>query len=105
MPHAETSLPVRLLAGGGPSTPDERVLRVLTTPLIGQFDPAFTAIMDDVVTLARHTFLTVSPHCYAISALRRGGLEAVLNSLVEPEASVMVGGDPGFVMDTAEILR
>ncbi|HEY1246740.1 MAG TPA: aminotransferase class V-fold PLP-dependent enzyme [Hyphomicrobiaceae bacterium] len=96
---------MRLLASGGPSTPDARVLRALTTPLIGQFDPAFTAIMDDVVTLARQTFLTVSPHCFAISALGRGGLEAVLNSLVEPDASVAVGGEPEFVRETAEIVR
>jgi len=105
MPRAETSLPVRLLASGGPSTPDPRVLRALTTPLIGQFDPAFTALMDDVVTLARQTFLTVSPHCFAISALGRGGLEAVLNSLVEQGSPVVVGGDPGFVTETAEIAR
>jgi aspartate aminotransferase-like enzyme len=105
MPPAEVPLPARLLAGGGPSAPDPRVLRALTTPLIGQFDPTFTAIMDDVVTLARQTFLTVTQHCFAISALGQGGLEAVLNSLVEQDTAVAVGGHPGFVMDTAEIVR
>jgi alanine-glyoxylate transaminase/serine-glyoxylate transaminase/serine-pyruvate transaminase len=99
------SLPVRLLAGGGPSSPDPRVLRALTTPLVGQFDPAFTAIMDDVVTLARQTFLTASPHCFAVSALASGGLEAVLNSVLEPGARVLVGGDPHFVTSTADLVR
>ena len=44
------------LAAGGPSTPDHRVLRSLATPLIGQFDPAFTQVMDEVMQLARQIF-------------------------------------------------
>jgi aspartate aminotransferase-like enzyme len=105
MPTTELALPVRLLAGGGPSTPDPRVLRALTTPPIGQFDPAFTAIMDAVVTMARHAFRTVNAHCFAISALGRGGLEAVLNSLIEPDAEVALAGEPGFVAETADLVR
>jgi aspartate aminotransferase-like enzyme len=105
VPAAEFPLPVRLLAGGGPGTPDPRVQRTLGTPLIGQFDPAFTEIMDEVAALARDTFLTVSPHCFAISALAGGGLEAVLNSLVEADTSVVVTGEPGFVSQTAEVVR
>jgi aspartate aminotransferase-like enzyme len=105
VPTGDLALPTRLLAGGGPSSPDPRVLRALTTPLIGQFDPAFTASMDDVVTLARHAFRSVSSHCFAISALGRGGLEAVLNSLIETETQVAVGGEPGFVAETADLVR
>lgn len=105
MPTADLASPVRLLAGGGPSLPDPRVLRALTTPLIGQFDPAFTAIMDDVADMARHVFRTVSPHCFAISALGRGGLEAVLNTLIEADAEVAVAGEPAFVAETADLVR
>ena len=104
MPIAELQLPARLLAGGGPSTPDPRVLRALTTPLIGQFDPDFTTIMDDVVQLARATFLTNSPHCFAISALASGGLEAVLNTLLDARAAVAIAGSPEFARSTAEIV-
>src|SRR5579864_5741816 len=96
---------MRLLAGGGPSSPDPHVLRALTTPLIGQFDPDFTRIMDDVVQLARATFFTASEHCFAVSALAPGGLEAVLNSLLTDGTSVMIGGSPRFVSETAEIVR
>jgi alanine-glyoxylate transaminase/serine-glyoxylate transaminase/serine-pyruvate transaminase len=99
------TLPVRLLAGGGPASPDPRVLRALTTPLIGQFDPAFTAIMDDVVDLARQAFLSVSPYCFGISALAAGGLEAALNSLLEADSRVVVTGDAEFVRGTAELVR
>jgi aspartate aminotransferase-like enzyme len=104
MPIAELPLPTRLLAGGGPSTPDPRVLRALTTPLIGQFDPEFTAIMDDVVQLARATFLTSSPHCFAVSALPSGGLEAVLNSVLDGD-TVSIGGSAEFVRSTADLVR
>jgi aspartate aminotransferase-like enzyme len=106
MPIADLQLPVRLLAGGGPCSPDPRVLRALTTPLIGQFDPDFTAVMDDVVQLGRLTFLTRSPHCFAISALPSGGLEAALNSLLEGQAQkVAIAGSPAFVAATAGVAR
>ncbi len=107
MPTTDLALPARLLAGGGPSSPDPRVLRALTTPPIGQFDPAFTMVMDDVITLARHAFRTVSPHCFAITALGHGGLEAVLNSLIDADAdaAVAVAGEPGFVAETADLVR
>src|SRR5438477_2177524 len=100
MPLADLELPTRLLAGGGPSSPDSRVLRALTTPLIGQFDPDFTAVMDDVVDLARKTFLTYSPHCFAISALASGGLETVFNTLLEEGHAVAIGGSPAFAERT-----
>jgi alanine-glyoxylate transaminase/serine-glyoxylate transaminase/serine-pyruvate transaminase len=107
MPLADLQLPERLLAGGGPSAPDPRVLRALATPLVGQFDPYFTQVMDDVVQLARQVFLATSPNIFAVSAQPSGGLEAVLNSLVVPDtgASVAIAGSPAFVAQTAEIVR
>jgi alanine-glyoxylate transaminase/serine-glyoxylate transaminase/serine-pyruvate transaminase len=106
MPIADLQLPVRLLAGGGPCTPDPRVLRALTTPLTGQFDPDFTAVMDDVVQLGRLTFCSESPHCFAVSALASGALEAVLSSLVGGTAdTVVIAGSPAFAACTEEIAR
>jgi aspartate aminotransferase-like enzyme len=105
MPLAELNLPSRLLAGGGPGSPDPRVLRALVTPLIGQFDPDFTAIMDDVMHLARGTFLTRNARCFPVSGLAAAGLEALLNTLVEPGDRVAIGGGPGFVAETAAVAR
>jgi (S)-ureidoglycine-glyoxylate aminotransferase len=105
MPIAELQLPTRLLAGGGPACPDARVLRALTTPLIGQFDPSFTSIMDDVVQLGRRALLTQNAHFFAVSALASGGLEAVLNSLLQPEDKVGIGGSPRFFAATAEMAK
>jgi aspartate aminotransferase-like enzyme len=85
----------RLLAGGAPSNPDPRVLRALTTPLIGQFDPAFTALMDEVQELGRRAFQASSARCVPVSGVAVAALEAVLNTLLEPGDRVVVGGGPG----------
>jgi (S)-ureidoglycine-glyoxylate aminotransferase len=101
MPVADLNVPSRLLAGGGPSSPDPRVLRALASPLIGQFDPAFTRIMDEVMQLARLTFLTHNVRCFPVSGLAEAGLEAVLNTLVEEGDHVAIDGGPRFVAETA----
>ena len=43
---AELNPPPRLLMGPGPVGVDPRVLRALSMPMLGQFDPAFTAYMN-----------------------------------------------------------
>ena len=103
MPLADLDLPVRLLAGGGPSSPHPRALRALGLPVIGQFDPAFTAIMDDVMQLARQTFLTSNERCFAVSGLTAAGLEAVLNSVIEDGDQVAIAGGPRYTSHAAEI--
>src|SRR5579859_632428 len=105
MPVADLSLPSRLLAGGGPGSPDPRVLRSLCTPLIGQFDPDFTAIMDEVMAAARAAFLTANVRCFPVSGLAAAGLEALLNTLVTAGDRVAIGGGPRFVAETADIAR
>src|SRR5262245_43801874 len=90
MALADLVVPRRLTAGGGPSTPDDRVLRALTTPLIGQFDPAFTHVMDEVMQLARSVLLTDNARCFAISGLPSSGIEALLNTL-PPDVGYVVG--------------
>jgi aspartate aminotransferase-like enzyme len=75
-----------LLAGGGPNSPDPRVLQAMALPVIGQFDPAFTHVMDDVAQLARDAFLTRNRACFALSAPRMAGLSAILNTLPDGTA-------------------
>jgi (S)-ureidoglycine-glyoxylate aminotransferase len=102
---ADLSVPRRLLAGGGPSSPDPRVLRALTTPVIGQFDPVFTSIMDDVMALARDAFLTRNARCFPVSGLAAAGLEALLNTLVQPDDTVALAGGGSFIRQTADMAR
>jgi (S)-ureidoglycine-glyoxylate aminotransferase len=82
--------PTRLLCGSGPTNPDPRVLRAMAAPVLGQFDPAFTAIMTEVMDLSRHVFRSRNPRTFAISGTGRAGMEAAIASLVEPGDRVLV---------------
>ncbi len=105
MAVADPALPARLLAGGGPSAPAPAVLAAMTTPVIGQFDPAFTRVMDDVMDMARAVFATANARCFAISGLASAGLEALLNSLLEPGDPAVAVGGPTFVAAAADLIR
>src|SRR5262245_45774528 len=80
----------RVLLGPGPSMADPRVLRALSTPLLGQFDPEFTAIMNEVVELTRFAFQTAAARTFPVPGTGRAGLEAALTSLIEPGDRVIV---------------
>src|SRR5262245_6000049 len=80
----------RILLGPGPSMADPRVLRALATPLVGQFDPEFTAVMNEVMALSRLAFQTENPRTFPVSGTGRAGLEAALVSLIEPGDRVVV---------------
>ncbi len=82
--------PTRLLCGSGPTNPDPRVLRAMAAPVLGQFDPAFTAIMTEVMDLGRQVFLSRNLRTFAISGTGRAGMEAAIASLVEPGDRVLV---------------
>ena len=81
----------RILLGPGPTMADPRVLRAMATPLLGQFDPEFTAIMGEVMALSRFAFQTENEFAYPVSGTGRAGLEAAITSLVEPGDRVVVG--------------
>ena len=81
----------RILLGPGPSMADPRVLRAMATPLVGQFDPEFTAIMNEVMDLTRFVFRTANARAYPVSGTGRAGMEAALVSLIEPGDRVVVG--------------
>ncbi len=102
---ADLNPPTRLLCGSGPSNPEPRVLRALATPLIGQFDPAFTEIMDDVMALGRLVFQTENRRSFPVSGSSRSGLEAVLASVLEPGDRVVVGNYGRFGDLFCEIAR
>lgn len=86
----ELNPPVRLLCGTGPTNPDPRVLRAMAAPVLGQFDPAFTTIMTEVMTLGRQVFRTNNPRTFAVSGTGRAGMEAAIASLIEHGDAVLV---------------
>ncbi|WP_120003725.1 pyridoxal-phosphate-dependent aminotransferase family protein [Nesterenkonia muleiensis] len=82
--------PQRLLMGPGPVNADPRVLRAMSAPLIGQYDPAMTGYMNEVMELYRGVFATSNEATLLIDGTSRAGIEAAIVSLVEPGEKVLV---------------
>lgn len=88
--YKELSPPPRTIMTPGPVEVDPRVLRALSYPILGQFDPAFTELMNETMEMLRGLFVTDNQWCYPIDGTSRSGLEAVLVSIIEPGDRVLV---------------
>jgi len=82
--------PQRLLMGPGPINADPRVLRVMSAPLLGQFDPVFRRYMKEASELYRGVFQTNNRWTLLIDGSARAAIEAALVSLIEPGDRVLV---------------
>ena len=82
--------PQRLLMGPGPINADPRVLRAMSSQLIGQYDPAMTHSMNEVMALYRGVFRTASAATLLIDGTSRAGIEAILVSAIRPGDKVLV---------------
>lgn len=82
--------PQRLLMGPGPINADPRVLRAMSAPLLGQYDPAMTAYMNEVMMLYRSVFRTNNDRTLLINGTSRAGIEAILVSAIRPGDKVLV---------------
>ena len=80
----------RLLMGPGPINADPRVLRAMSAPLLGQFDPQFRAYMRQTAALYRGVFQTANHATLVVDGTARSGIEAALVSLIEPGDRVLV---------------
>ena len=79
----------RLLMGPGPVDVYPRVLRAMSTPLQGQFDPEFTRYMDQTQVLYRQVFETNNEQTFLINGTARAGIEACLTSIIRPGDTVL----------------
>ncbi|MEV7428202.1 MULTISPECIES: alanine--glyoxylate aminotransferase family protein [unclassified Nocardioides] len=82
--------PPRLLMGPGPVNADPRVLRAMSAQLVGQYDPAMTAYMNETMALYREVFRTANEQTFLVDGTSRAGIEAALVSLLEPGDRVLV---------------
>lgn len=87
---SELSPSPRTIMTPGPVEVDPRVLRALSYPILGQFDPEFTALMNDTMEMLRLVFRTRNRWAYPVDGTSRSGIEAVLTSLIEPGDKVLV---------------
>ncbi len=96
--------PTRLLLGPGPSMVHPRVLRAMSTPLLGHLDPAFLEIMNEVQAMLRAVLRTDNRFTIAVSGTGSAGMEAALVNLVEPGDAVVVVVAGVFGARMAEIV-
>lgn len=82
--------PPRLLMGPGPINADPRVLRAMSSQLIGQYDPAMTDYMNQVMALYRGVFATQNQWTLLVDGTSRAGIEAILVSTIRPGDKVLV---------------
>ncbi|WP_026559531.1 alanine--glyoxylate aminotransferase family protein [Bacillus sp. J37] len=90
MVYQEINTPLRTIMTPGPVEVDPRVLRVMSTSILGQFDPAFTEIMNETMEMLREIFQTKNNWAFPIDGTSRSGIEAVLSSVIEPGDKVLI---------------
>ena len=105
MPTQNFIPPRRLLLGPGPSMVHPRVLRALSTPLLGHLDPTFLALMDDIQARLRVVFQTKNRFTIAVSGTGSAGMEASIVNVVEPGDTVIVGVNGVFGTRLASIVE
>jgi len=101
----ELTPPDRTLMGPGPSDVHPRVLRAMSTPLVGHLDPAFIEIMDEVQELLRYTFRTDNEWTIPVSGTGSASMEAAIGNLVEPGDRMLAPTNGYFGDRMAEMAR
>jgi len=86
----EINTPLRTIMTPGPVEVDPRVLRAMSTPILGQFDPAFTHLMNETMEMLRDVFQTKNKWAFPIDGTSRSGLEAVLCSVIKHGDKVLI---------------
>jgi (S)-ureidoglycine---glyoxylate transaminase len=87
---AELNPAPRLLMGPGPINADPRVLRAMSAPLLGQFDPQFRRMMRETMALYRAVFETQNDWTLVLDGTARAGIEMAMLSAIEPGERVLV---------------
>ena len=97
--------PERLLMGPGPVNAHPSVLKAMSLPLLGQFDPVFTGYMNDAMAAYRQVFETDNRWTFLIDGTARAAIEASMISLLEPGDQVVIascGRFGGLLTEIAE---
>ncbi|WP_460775789.1 pyridoxal-phosphate-dependent aminotransferase family protein [Microbacterium sp. GXF7504] len=76
--------------GPGPISAYPSVLRAMSAPLVGQYDPFMTAAMNETQELYRQVWGTRNEGTMLVDGTSRAGIEAAITSLVRPGDRVLV---------------
>ncbi|WP_096200877.1 pyridoxal-phosphate-dependent aminotransferase family protein [Bacillus sp. FJAT-45350] len=99
----ELTPPERVLMGPGPSDVHPRVLKAMSTPLLGHLDPAFLELMNETMGLLREVYQTDNQLTIPMSGTGSAGMETLFVNLVEPGDKVIVGVNGLFGMRMADV--
>ena len=88
--YEDLSPSLRCIMTPGPVEVDPRVLRAMSYPVLGQFDPEFTSMMNETMEMLRELFATCNQWAYPVDGTSRSGIEAVMVSLIVPGERVLI---------------
>ncbi len=88
--HAELNPIPRLLMGPGPINADPRVLKAMSSQLLGQYDPQFRGFMRETMALYRQFFETKNDWTLVLDGTARSAIEMVMMSAIEPNDKVLI---------------
>lgn len=103
MTYSEINIPQRLIMTPGPVETHPLVQQAMSNRVLGQFDPAFLELMDDLKELIKVPFHTKNEQAFAVDGSGRSGLEAALIALVEEGDKILVPAFGRFALLLAEI--
>ncbi len=95
----------RLLLGPGPSAVHPRVLRTMSTALVGYLDPEWLTLMDEEQALLRAVFQTKNRMTFPLSGTGSSGMEAAFCNFIEPGDRVVIGCNGYFSERMCEMAR
>ncbi len=95
----------RLLMGPGPINADPRVLKAMSSQLLGQFDPQFRRLMRETMALYRAFFETQNDWTLVLDGTARSAIEMVMVSAIEPGDKVLVASFGRFGQLLTEIAQ
>lgn len=101
--YKDIEIPQRTIMTPGPVEAHPKVLRAMSNTILGQFDPAFLKIMDEVKEMIKEPFGTKNEQAFAIDGTSRSGIEAALIALVQEGDKVLIPAFGRFAYLLAEI--
>jgi alanine-glyoxylate transaminase / serine-glyoxylate transaminase / serine-pyruvate transaminase len=104
-PTAALAPPARLLCGPGPTNVEPAALAAMGKPMLGHLDPAFHAILDEVVAMLAEVYRAHDGLVLPLQSTGTSGMETGIVNLVEPGDTVVVGVSGYFGARIAEIAR
>ena len=78
------------MMGPGPVNADPRVQRAMAADLLGQYDPAMTDYMNEVMAQYREIFQANYHWTFLIDGTSRAAIESALVSIIEPGDKTLV---------------